>query len=213
MEGAGYVTAMTDTLSAVALVCTLNPSPAESSSELIASQVLDALRDHDVAGTAIRVVDHDVKPGVQRDMGDGDAWPGIRDQIMRADILLVATPTWLGQPSSVCQRALERLDAELSEKDEQGRLLTYGKVAIAAVVGNEDGAHHISAILFQALNDVGFTIPAQGVTYWNGAAMSGDDYKDLDEVPDAVRSTTATVARHAAHAARLLKDGSYPPPK
>lgn len=213
MEGAGYVTAMTDTLSAVALVCTLNPSPAESSSELIASQVLDALRDHDVAGTAIRVVDHDVKPGVQRDMGDGDAWPGIRDQIMRADILLVATPTWLGQPSSVCQRALERLDAELSEKDEQGRLLTYGKVAIAAVVGNEDGAHHISAILFQALNDVGFTIPAQGVTYWNGAAMSGDDYKDLDEVPDAVRSTIATVARHAAHAARLLKGSSYPPPK
>jgi alkylated DNA nucleotide flippase Atl1 len=63
---------------------------------------------------------------------------------------------------------LERLDAELSEQDEQGRLLTYGKVAVAAVVGNEDGAHHVSAILFQALNDLGFTLPAGAVTYWNG---------------------------------------------
>jgi hypothetical protein len=71
----------------------------------------------------------------------------------------------MGQHSSVCQRVLERLDAELSETDDEGRLLTYGKVAIAVVVGNEDGAHKISADLFHALNDVGFTIAAQGVTY------------------------------------------------
>jgi multimeric flavodoxin WrbA len=198
-------------LTAVALVCTLSPSPAESSSELIARQVLDSLAEHDVTGSMVRVVDHDVRPGVAVDMGAGDAWPKIREQVINADILLIATPTWMGQHTSVCQRVLERLDAELSEKDDSGRLLTNGKVGIAAVVGNEDGAHHIGAILFQGLNDVGFTIPAHGMTYWNGAAMSGDDYKDLDETPEPTHAATATLARHAAHLARLLKQANYPP--
>jgi multimeric flavodoxin WrbA len=199
-------------ITALALVCTLNPSPAESSSELIAGQVLDALKEQGISGSLVRVVDHDIKPGVQVDMGSGDEWPQIRSQVLAADILLVATPTWMGQHTSVCQRVLERLDAELSEKDDQGRLITNGKVGIAAVVGNEDGAHHIGAILFQALNDVGFTIPAQGMTYWNGAAMSGADYKDLDETPEPTRAATATLALNASHLARLLKQANYPPP-
>jgi multimeric flavodoxin WrbA len=201
-----------DRLTALALVCTLSPSPAESSSELMARQVLDALAEHEVAGSLVRVVDHEVRPGVQVDMGPGDAWPQIREQVMGADILLIATPTWMGQHTSVCQRVLERLDAELSEKDDEGRLLTNGKVGIAAVVGNEDGAHHIGAILFQGLNDVGFTIPAHGMTYWNGAAMSGDDYKDLDETPEPTKAATATLALHSTHLARLLKQQNYPPP-
>jgi multimeric flavodoxin WrbA len=197
-------------LRAVALVCTLTPSPARSSSELIAGQVLSALGDHDVTGEHIRLVDLDIKPGVQLDMGNGDEWPSVRAKIMAADILLVATPTWMGQASSVAQRVLERLDAELSETDDEGRPLTYGKVAIVAVVGNEDGAHKISADLFQALNDVGFTIPAGGVTYWNGEAMHTVDYQDLDEIPEKVASTTATAASNAAHLARLLKADRYP---
>ena len=197
-------------LTAVALNCTLSPSPAESSTELLAQQVLDALAEHHVTGSMVRVVDHDVRPGVELDMGEGDAWPGIREQVIASDILVLATPTWLGQHSSVCQRVLERLDAELSEKDEQGRLQTYGKVAVAVVVGNEDGAHHISAVCFQALNDMGFTIPAGGVTYWNGEAMHGTDYKDLPETPDTVTSTTRTLAANAAHLAALLAEHRYP---
>jgi multimeric flavodoxin WrbA len=114
--------------------------------------------------------------------------------VLAADVLLISTPTWMGQASSVCMRVLERLDAELSEKDEQGRPSVFGKVAVAAVVGNEDGAHHISSQLFQALNDVGFSIPAQGVTYWNGEAMHGTDYQDLDETPQVTAGTTRTVA-------------------
>jgi multimeric flavodoxin WrbA len=199
-------------LTALALVCTLNPSPARSSSDLMAGQVLAALEEHDVRGSKIRVVDHDVKPGVSLDMGNGDEWPGIREQIMAADILLICTPTWVGQQSSVCQRVLERLDAELSETDEQGRTLTSGKVAVTAVVGNEDGAHHIAGILFQVLSDVGFTIPAGGSTYWNGEAMHGTDYQDLDDTPDAVASTTGKLAGNAAHLARLLRAAQYPPP-
>ena len=197
-------------LTAVLLVGTLTPSPAPSSSELLGRQVLEALEAHGVAGTVVRLVDHDVKPGVEKDMGPGDAWPAIREKVMAADILVLGTPTWMGQHSSVCQRVLERLDAELSEKDDAGRLLTYGKVAVAAVVGNEDGAHHISAVLFQALNDVGFTLTAQAVTYWNGEAMNTTDHKDLSASREPTDSATRTAAANAAHLARLLKGSAYP---
>lgn len=198
-------------LRALGLVCTLTPSPAESSSQLLAEQVLADLGKHDVTGDLVRLADHDIRPGVSLDMGAGDDWPALRQRMLDADILLVSTPIWLGQPSSIAQRLLERLDAELSEQDDQGRLLTYGKVAVTAVVGNEDGAHHVSAILYQALNDLGFTLPPGAVTYWNGEAMHGTDYKDLDTTPEQVASTTATLAGNAAHLARLLKSDPYPP--
>ena len=177
----------------------------------MAEQVLAALALHGVTTSLVRVVDHDVHPGVALDMGAGDDWPAIRARVIAADIVVLATPTWMGQHSSVAQRVLERLDAELSESDDEGRLLTYGKVAVAAVVGNEDGAHHISGVLFQCLNDVGFTLAAGAVTYWNDEAASDfRDYKDLPHTPPKVASTTATVARNAAHLARLLKTEKYP---
>jgi multimeric flavodoxin WrbA len=201
---------MTTPLRALALVCSLKASPAPSSSDLIARQVLEQLAEHDVTGETLRIVDHDVKPGVEKDMGAGDAWPAIREKVLAADILLVSTPTWMGQASSVCMRVLERLDAELSEKDERGRPSVFGKVAIVAVVGNEDGAHHISSQVFQALNDVGFSLPAQAVTYWNGEAMHGVDYQDLEQTPEVTAGTNATVAANAAHLARLLRGANYP---
>ena len=198
-------------LRALVLGCTLNPSPTSSSSELLGRQVLEQLGEHGVTGDVVRVVDHDVRPGVQVDMGDGDAWPAIREQVMACDVLVVATPIWLGHPSSVAQRVLERLDAELSETDDEGRRSTAGKVAVVAVVGNEDGAHHVASQVMQGLDDVGFTIPAVGSTYWVGRAMEGTDYQDLDEVPQMVAGTTKELAANAAHLARLLKDSPYPP--
>jgi multimeric flavodoxin WrbA len=203
---------MTETapLTALALVCSLKPSPAPSSSDLMARQILEQLAGHGVTGDVVRVVDHDVKPGVEVDMGEGDAWPAIREQMMAADILIVSTPTWVGHMSSVAQRVLERLDGELSETDDTGRPLITGKVAVTAVVGNEDGAHKITADLMQGLNDMGFTIPAQGGTYWNDEAMGSRDYLDLDETPEAVASTTATLAENAAALARALKASPYP---
>lgn len=197
-------------LRALVLVGTLTPSPARSSSELLGRQVLAELETHGVTGEVVRVVDHDVRPGVGVDMGEGDAWPALRRRLLDAQILVIATPIWLGQPSSVTKRVLERLDAELSETDDEGRLLTYGKVAGVAVVGNEDGAHHVSAEVFQALNDVGFTLPAAAVTYWVGEAMGSTDYQDLDETPDTTAGTTTTLAAHLVHVARLLRDAPYP---
>lgn len=197
-------------LRALALVCTLKPSPGISSSEVIAQQVLAELTNHGTAGEAVRVVDFDVRPGVEADMGDGDQWPTILERIKAADILVFATPTWLGHMSSIAQRSLERLNAELSDTDEQGRPAMFGKVAVVAVVGNEDGAHKIIADTFQALNDIGFTIPAQGSTYWNNEAMNPVDYVDLDQTPGAVAATTATAAANAAHLAQLLRTRQFP---
>jgi multimeric flavodoxin WrbA len=197
-------------LTALALICSLTPSPEASSSELMARHVLDELAAHGVSGTSLRVVDHNVMPGVQVDMGDGDAWPGIRDRILAADILVLATPIWMGHPSSITQRVMERLDADLAETDNEGRPVMYGKVAIVAVVGNEDGAHKTVADTQQGLNDVGFTLPAQGATYWVGEAMQTVDYKDLKAVPEKVAATTAGAARNAAHLARFLRTSQYP---
>ena len=164
-----------------------------------------------VQGETLRVADHDVRPGVEQDMGDGDAWPQLREKVMAADIVLLSTPIWLGHPSSMCQRVLERLNADISETDEQGRQLTYGKVGLAAVVGNEDGAHKVSADIFQGLNDLGFTLPPGAVTYWVGEAQQGTDYQDLDRTPEAVAATTHTLAVNAAHLANVLSDNPFPP--
>jgi len=198
-------------LRAVVLSCSLKKSPAKSSAELIGRELLTALADHDVTGEVVRVADHDVRFGVSVDEGDGDEWPQLREKVLAADILIVTTPIWMGQPASVCKMVLERLDAELSEKDDQGRLLTYGKVALVGVVGNEDGAHHVSAEVFQALNDVGFTLPAAAVTYWVGEAMGSVDYADAGPKPDTTGAATKTAAANAAHLARLLRDSAYPP--
>jgi multimeric flavodoxin WrbA len=198
------------TLRALVLCCSLKRSPAPSSSELLGREVLTALADHDVDGEVIRVVDHDVKFGVSTDEGNGDGWPSIRAKVLDAQLLVIATPIWLGQPSSVCKMVLERLDAELSETDDQGRLLTYGKVAVVAVVGNEDGAHHVTAEVLQALNDVGFTVAAGSSTYWVGEAMGKVDYDKAGPKPDTTGAATKTLAANAAHLAYLLADKPYP---
>lgn len=196
---------------ALALVCTLTPSPKPSSSQLLADQIMAELSDLGVKGETVRVVDHDVRPGIAPDMGDGDEWPRLREKVLAADILLLATPIWLGHPSSVCQRVLERLNADISETDDQGRQLPYGKVGVVAVVGNEDGAHKVSADLFQGLNDLGFTLPPGGVTYWVGEAQHGTDYQDLEETPEAVAATRHTLAVNAVHLAEVLAGAPYPP--
>lgn len=198
--------------SVILLNCTLKHAPAESSCQLMAEQLLGGFAGHGTAGDIVRVVDLDIAPGVEADMGDGDAWPALRTRILAADILVIVTPTWLGHMSSVAQRVLERLDAELSATDDEGRPILFGHVAATAVLGNEDGAHKITADLHQALNDVGFTIPAQGGTYWNGAAMETTDYKDLEETPEAVARANTTLVANAVHLARLMAQHPYPVP-
>lgn len=197
-------------LNALVLACTLKPSPTPSSSVQLGTEFLEALREHDVDGSVVRVADFPVRFGVSVDEGGGDRWPEIREQMLDADILVLATPIWLGQPSSICKMVLERLDAELSETDDEGRMETYGKVAAVAVVGNEDGAHHVTAECLQALNDTGFSIAANGSTYWVGEAMHTTDYQDLEKGSEKTTATTRTAAANTAHLARLLRQAKYP---
>jgi multimeric flavodoxin WrbA len=174
-------------------------------------QLLDALALHDVApANVVRAVDHDIKPGVTSDEGAGDAWPDLLKAILAADIFVLGTPIWLGQQSSVCKRVLERLDAMIHDMDDRKRMKTYGRVALVAVVGNEDGAHHVSAELYQALSDCGFTIPANGMTYWVGEAMQSKNYNAFSGAPEKVKVATAMAASNAAHVAKLLKAQGYP---
>lgn len=200
------------TLTAIALNCTLKADAREPSSTDAMIKVLEkALARHDVKLTeTVRIAAHDVKPGVSSDEGDGDDWPKIREKVLAADILILGSPIWMGQLSSVGKRVLERMDAFLSETDDKGRMPSYGKVAVAAIVGNEDGAHWSSAQIFQSLNDVGFTIPAVANCYWVGEAMGSTDFQDLKKVPAKVTETAKMVAANAAHLAGLLKAKPYP---
>ncbi len=197
---------------AIGINCSLKRSSGEPSSTdrmiaLIARE-LGALG-VELAET-IRIADHDVRPGVSSDEGNGDAWPDLRSRILAADILIFGAPIWLGQPSSIAKRVLERMDAFLSETDEAGRMPSFGKIAVAAIVGNEDGAHRVTADLFQALNDVGWTIPSGGACYWVGEAMHKTDFKDLSEPPEEVVQAARMLAANAVHLANLLQASPYP---
>ena len=200
-------------LRALALVCSLKPSPAPSSSDLMARQVLEELGKHGVTGSVVRVVDHDVKPGVELDMGDGDAWPGIREQILASQILVVATPTWLGQLSSVTKRALERMDAFLSETREDGKTpIAYNRVAGVVCVGNEDGAHHVIGETNAALNDIGYSMPGQNWTYWNKGPGPGEEEWLTTEERDWSTTTGKACASNLLALARALQASPIPAP-
>ena len=202
----------TPKLKVLAFNCSLKSAHAreKSSTDVLLKQLMDELAEHGAKGEVIRAVDFEIKPGVSSDEGANDAWPQLRQCVIDADIVIIATPIWLGQPSSVAKRVLERMDAFLDETDKQGRMPSYGKVALAVVVGNEDGAHHTGAELFQALIELGFTIPPGGMTYWVGEAMGSKEYKDLLKTPKVIAEWNPMLASNAVHLARLLKRKNYP---
>ncbi len=200
------------TLTAVAINCTLKRSGGEdSSTDKMIGLLVSELKKRDVEfrGT-IRIADHEVKPGVTSDEGEGDEWPELRRRILEADILIFGTPIWMGQASSLAKRVAERMDAFLSETDDKSRMPSFGKIALVAVVGNEDGAHNVCAQLYQALSDTGWTVPASAVAYWVGEAMGGVDFQDLSAIPDKVLESAAMAASNAAHLAGMLKARPYP---
>lgn len=181
-----------------------------SSTQRMLDLIFEEMAGHGVAGETVRLADHDIKPGVTSDEGPGDAWPALRQKVLDADILIVGTPIWLGQQSSLSKRVLERMDAFLTETDDGGRMVSYGRVAAVAVVGNEDGAHQVSAELYQGLNDVGFSLAPNAVSYWVGEAMGSVDFADLEKIPQSVSDAIAMMCRNTVHLARLLRQSGYP---
>lgn len=192
--------------------CTLKQSPESSNTEALAEVVGAALREEGVEVDTVRAVDHALPPGVESDLGDGDEWPQIRARILAAEILVFASPTWLGGPSSVAQRVLERMDAMLSEQDDEGRPVAYNHVAGVVVTGNEDGAHHVIAEISGALIDIGFTVPGQAWTYWNRGPGPGDDYLDSEEGREWSHSTGRAAASNLLAVARALEKNPVPAP-
>lgn len=200
------------TVTAIPINCTLKRSGGEASSTDAMIAVLKARFEDAGAKVSetIRMADHNILPGVTTDEGEGDAWPQLRRTILAHDILIFGGPIWLGQIGSIAKRVVERMDAFLDETDEKGHMPSFGKVAVAAIVGNEDGAHNSSAQLFQALNDLGWTIPSVAACYWVGEAMGSTDFIALKETPKTVTETAKMVAANAAHLAGLLKNAPYP---
>ncbi|MDQ2630433.1 MAG: NAD(P)H-dependent oxidoreductase [Actinomycetota bacterium] len=199
-------------MKAVVLNCTLKASPEASNTGALAKVVADALRAEGVEVDEVRIADHAVPPGVESDLGEGDEWPGIRARILDSQILVFASPTWLGRPSSIAQRVLERMDAMISEEDDEGRPVAYNRVAGVVVTGNEDGAHHVISEIAGALIDIGYTIPGQAWTYWNRGPGPGDDYLEEEAGHEWSHETGRTAAANLLAAARALAERPIPPP-
>lgn len=164
-------------LKALFLNCTLKKSPEESNTEAFIANAAKIFRDLEVETESLRVVDHQVRFGVTSDEKSGDQWPEILERIKKCDILIIATPVWRGDRSSVAKMVAERLDGLWQEADEEtGQYPSYGKVAGVMVDGNEDGAKKaISSICFD-LSEQGFTLPVNAMAYYVGKAGPGPAY-------------------------------------
>lgn len=199
-------------MKALVLNCTLKASPGRSNTDALADVVVDALEKEGVEITRIRLADLSILPGVSSDEGTGDDWPGIYEKLLGSDILVVATPTWLGRPSSIAQRILERMDAMLSETDDDNRPVAYNKVAGVVVTGNEDGAHHVISEISGGLADIGYTIPGQAWTYWNKGPGPGPSYSETDEGHDWSAKTGRAMASNLVAVAKALSANPVPAP-
>jgi multimeric flavodoxin WrbA len=197
---------------AVVLNCSLKSGNTTSNTQLLTDSVIDALAGHEVTTQVFRLADLQIPPGVETDLGDGDQWPRIHQVLVEAEILIVATPTWVGRPSSIAQRALERMDAMISETDEAGRPVAYNKVAGVVVTGNEDGAHHVISEVTGGLGDIGYTIPGQAWTYWNIGPGPGPDYGDTDQGHEYSEKTGRAMAANLVGVAQALAARPLGPP-
>lgn len=200
-------------LKALFINCTLKPSPQRSHTEglmNVARAIMDTNR---VTTDMVRAADHDVAPGVYPDMTKHgfarDEWPPIQEQVMAADILVVGTPIWLGEKSSICTKVIERLYGFSGQLNAHGQYAYYGRVGGCIVTGNEDGVKHCSMSVLYALQHLGYTIPPQADAGWIGEAGPGPSY--LDEGSggpqnDFTQRNTTFMTWNLLHMARMLKD-------
>ena len=197
---------------ATLLNCSLKSSPEPSNTQMLADSVVSAMKGWGAETTSYRLADLQLGHGVATDLGNGDEWPRVHAAITSSEILVVATPTWVGHPSSLAQQAIERMDAMISETDDDGRPVAYGRVAGVVVTGNEDGAHHVISEVAGALIDIGFTIPGQAWTYWNRGPGPGPTFSETSEGRDWSFSTGRTMASNLVGVAKALAARPLPVP-
>jgi multimeric flavodoxin WrbA len=200
-------------LRAVYINCTLKRSPEVSNTEGLAQRSIDVMRAHDVDVDIVRAVDHDIATGVQPDMTEHgwarDDWPAIFDKVMAADILVLLSPIWLGEKSSVCTQVIERLYGNSHLLNEAGQWAYYGRAGGCIITGNEDGAKHCAMNILYSLQHLGFVIPPQADSGWLGEAGPGPSYLDPGSggpENDFTNRNTTFLTWNLLHMARMLKD-------
>jgi multimeric flavodoxin WrbA len=200
-------------LRALFLSCTLKRSPEVSNTEGLAEISMEIMRRNGVTVDLIRAVDRDIATGVYPDMTEhgwaSDEWPAIHEQVMASDILVILTPIWLGEKSSVCNRVIERLYGNSSELNEAGQWAYYGRVGGCLVTGTEDGIKHCAMNILYSLQHLGYVIPPQADAGWIGEAGPGPSYLDPGSggpENDFTNRNTTFMTWNLLHLARMLKD-------
>ncbi|HUP14826.1 MAG TPA: flavodoxin family protein [Acidimicrobiia bacterium] len=205
-------------LRAVYVNCTLKRSPEQSHTQGLMDRSIGILAKNGVAVENLRAVDLDLPPGVWPDMTErgwnNDDWPELFLRIQAADILVIGTPIWLGEKSSVCTRLIERLYSNSSQLNADGQYAYYGKVAGCLVTGNEDGIKHCSMNILYSLQHLGFSIPPQADAGWIGEAGPGPSYLDPGSggpENDFTNRNTTFMTWNLLHLARMMRDaGGFP---
>ncbi len=200
-------------LRALFLNCTLKPTPQQSHTQGLIDIAAAIMTINNVEVTVIRPVDHDIAYGVYPDMREHgfarDAWPDIYEDVKRADILVVTTPIWLGEKSSVCTKVIERLYANSAELNDQGQYAYYGRVGGCLITGNEDGAKHCAMNILYSLQHLGYVIPPQADAAWLGEAGPGPSYLDDGSggpENDFTNRNATFMTWNLLHMARMIKD-------
>ena len=202
-----------DDLRALYINCTLKRSPELSHTQGLIDVSASIMAKHGVAVSHVRAVDHDIATGVWPDMTEhgwaSDAWPGIQEQVMAADILVLAGPIWLGDNSSVTKRVIERLYGSSGILNAAGQYAYYGRVGGCLITGNEDGIKHCAMNILYSLQHLGYTIPPQADAGWIGEAGPGPSYLDPGSggpQNDFTNRNTTFMTWNLLHLARMLKD-------
>lgn len=205
-------------LRAMFINTTLKKSPQTSHTQGLMDVSAEIMRRQGVTVDSIRAVDHDIATGVSPDMTEhgwgADEWPELFERVIAADILVIGTPIWLGEKSSVCTRVIERLYGNSSQLNDDGQYVYYGRVAGCVVTGNEDGAKHCATSLLYGLQHIGYTIPPQADTGWIGEVGPGPSYLDEEsggQENEFTQRTTTFMAWNLLHLARMLKDAGGVP--
>ncbi len=205
-------------LRALVLNCTLKRAPRRSHTRGLIDVSAAIMRAVGVAVDVVRPVDGGLAFGVYPDMTehgwDADGWPALFAQVEAADILILGTPIWLGEKSSVCTQVIERLYAMSSQLNDEGQYAYYGKVAGCLVTGNEDGIKHCAMSILYALQHIGYTVPPQADAGWIGEAGPGPSYLDPDSggpENDFTQRNTTFMTWNLMHVARMLKDAGGMP--
>ena len=200
-------------LRAMFVNCTLKRSPETSHTQGLADISIEIMRRNGVTVDVIRAVDHDIATGVYPDMTEhgwsSDEWPALYERVLAADILVLCTPIWLGQKSSVCARVIERLYGNSSLLNDAGQFAYYGRVGGCLVTGNEDGVKHCAMSVLYSLQHLGYVVPPQADAGWIGEAGPGPSYLDPGSggpENDFTNRNTTFMTWNLLHLARMLKD-------